>query len=165
MMDQITFKDVTIRDARDDDREWAARVMAGSEPWLTLRRSYDACLASCRDLLDELHIAEMGTERCGFVLVRPRGIAGAPYIVSIAVAEGFRSRGVGREMIGFVANRWVPRAMHLFLCVSSFNHRARVMYEREGFVQVGELPDFCIDGASELLMCRRLMPIRSFDSC
>ena len=155
-MDQITF-----RQGGGDDPEWAARVMAGSEPWLTLRRSYESCLASCRDRQDDLYIAEILGERCGLVLVRPQGIAGAPYIVSIAVAEAFRSRGVGRDMIAFVARRCWPHARHLFLCVSSFNTRAKAMYEREGFVQVGELPDFCMDGASELLMCLRLTPAKS----
>jgi ribosomal-protein-alanine N-acetyltransferase len=150
---------ITIRDARDDDRDWAARLMAGSEPWLTLRRTYEACLASCLDPLDELHVAERRQDRCGFVLVRPRGIAGAPYIVSIAVVEAARSQGVGHSLIAFVAQRYASRARHLFLCVSSFNGRAKAMYEREGFVQVGQLPDFIIDGASEWLMCRRLTPL------
>ncbi len=148
--------EITMRDARDDDCEWAARLMAGSDPWLTLGRSYDDCLASCRHPLDELHIAETRGERCGFVLLRPRGIAGAPYIVSIAVADAYRSRGIGHEMVSFVANRCARYARHLFLCVSSFNSRAQAMYEREGFVQVGDLPDFCMDGASERLMCRAL---------
>ncbi|MCX6544537.1 MAG: N-acetyltransferase [Acidobacteria bacterium] len=149
---------MAIRSARDGDREWAASLMAASEPWLTLRRPYDACLASCWHPLDELHIAEIDGGRCGFVLVRPQGIAGAPYVVSIAVADAFRSRGVGRAMIAFVAKRFATRARHLFLCVSSFNLRAKALYEREGFVQVGELPDFIIEGASERLMCRRLTP-------
>jgi ribosomal protein S18 acetylase RimI-like enzyme len=148
--------DVSMHEARLGDHEWAAGVMAGSDPWMTLGRSYDACLAACRDLQDELFIAETGGERCGLVLVRPRGIAGAPYIVSIAAAASFRSRGVGHAMIASVAERVARHARHLFLCVSSFNPRAKAMYEREGFVQVGELPDFCIDGASELLMCLRL---------
>jgi len=148
--------EITIRDANDDDRVWAASLMAGSDPWKTLRRGFDDCLASCRDPQDELHIADAEGQRCGFVLVRPRGIAGAPYIVSIAAAEAFRSRGVGRALIAFVSNRFAHRARHLFLCVSSFNPRAKAMYEREGFVQVGDLPDFCIEGASEQLMCRRL---------
>jgi ribosomal protein S18 acetylase RimI-like enzyme len=49
-----------------------------------------------------------------------------------------------------------PSARHLFLCVSSFNPRARALYERVGFRAVGELPDYFIEGASEILMCKRL---------
>lgn len=149
---------VMMREATEGDREWAARLMAGNDPWITLRRGYEACLASCRNPVDELHIADRDGERCGFVLVRPRGLAGAPYIVSIAVDAAHRSTGVGHAMVSFVADRFRDRARHLFLCVSAFNPRARAMYEREGFIHVGELPDFIIDGASEYLMCRRLVP-------
>ena len=151
---------VAIRDACGDDPEWAARLMAGSDPWITLGRNYDACLAACRGRDDALYIAESGGERCGMVLVRARGLAGAPYIVSIAVAEAFRSQGVGQRLVEHVEQLARGRARQLFLCVSSFNPRARAFYERIGFVQVGELPDFIIDGASELLMCRSLMPSR-----
>ncbi|MEI6666824.1 MAG: GNAT family N-acetyltransferase [Acidobacteriota bacterium] len=149
---------ISIRDGHDDDREWAARLMASSDPWLTLGRGYADCLAACRYPLDDLLVAETNADRCGFVLVRPRGVAGSPYIVSIAVAPAFRSQGVGRVMIDDVVRRWTPRARYLFLCVSSFNARAQTMYLREGFVQVGDLPDLCVDGASEMLMCRRLAP-------
>ena len=147
---------VKMREANESDREWAARLMAANDPWMTLRRGYDACLASCRNPIDDLHVAERDAERCGFVLVRARGLAGAPYIVSIAVDAAHRSTGVGHAMVSFVAERFADRARHLFLCVSSFNPRAREMYEREGFIKVGDLPDFIIDGASEYLMCRRL---------
>jgi len=149
---------ISMREANGSDREWAARLMAGSDPWITLRRGYELCLASCRNPADDLLVAERAGERCGFVLVRPRGLAGAPYIVSIAVDAAQRSTGVGRAMVSFVAERFADRARHLYLCVSSFNPRALAMYEREGFIKVGELPDFIIDGASEYLMCRRLVP-------
>jgi [ribosomal protein S18]-alanine N-acetyltransferase len=49
-----------------------------------------------------------------------------------------------------------PAARHLFLCVSSFNTSARRLYERCGYSAVGALPDYVIDGASEILMHKRL---------
>jgi RimJ/RimL family protein N-acetyltransferase len=36
----------------------------------------------------------------------------------------------------------------MFLCVSSFNPRARALYERSGYRFVGELPDYVVDGHS-----------------
>jgi ribosomal protein S18 acetylase RimI-like enzyme len=36
--------------------------------------------------------------------------------------------------------------------VSSFNVRARRLYERRGYEAVAELEDYVIDGASEILM-------------
>jgi ribosomal protein S18 acetylase RimI-like enzyme len=147
---------VTIRRATGDDARWAAEVMASSDPWLTLGRGFDACLAACTSALDVLEIAERGGERCGLVLVRPAGVAGAPYIVSIAVAPGFRSHGVGSALLDHVEGAYRGRSRHLFLCVSSFNPRARRFYERHGFEAVGTLKAFLIEEADEILMHKRL---------
>jgi ribosomal protein S18 acetylase RimI-like enzyme len=157
---------ITIRPAGDSDRAWAARLMADSDPWKTLRRGYDACLAACETPSDVLEIAEAGGQRCGFVLVRPRGVAGAPYLVSIAVVETVRGQGVGAALLAHVEAAYGPRSSHLFLCVSSFNARARAFYVRHGFEAVGEFKDFIIPGADEILMCKRLdraVPLPALD--
>ncbi|MCX6551229.1 MAG: hypothetical protein NTY02_09540 [Acidobacteria bacterium] len=36
--------ELEIRGAPDEDRRWAAALMARSDPWVTLRRGNDACL-------------------------------------------------------------------------------------------------------------------------
>ena len=149
---------VTIQRATGDDARWAAEVMASSDPWLTLGRGFDACLAACTSGLDVLEIAAIGGERCGLVLVRPAGVAGAPYIVSIAVALGFRGQGVGAALLDHVERTYRGRSHHLFLCVSSFNPRARRFYERHGFEAVGTLRAFLIEDADEILMHKRLGP-------
>ncbi len=147
---------LTIRPAQDEDARWAAALMSASDPWTTLGRGFEACLRACTSSLDVLEIAEAEDGRCGFVLVRPAGVAGAPYIVSIAVAPGHRSQGVGAAMLSHVERTYTGRSRHLFLCVSSFNGRARAFYERHGFAAVGLLKDFLIDGADETLMHKRL---------
>lgn len=145
-----------IREAAADDRRWAAALMAASEPWITLGRTYEICLRNCQSALDEIHVAWVGAERCGFTLVRERGVAGAPYLVSIAVADAWRSRGIGAELLAAFERRFTGRYRHVFLCVSSFNPRARALYERHGYRVVGVLDDFIIDGADEILMAKRL---------
>lgn len=145
-----------VRDATDADRRWAASVMASSEPWITLRRSYDACLRACSAGDDALYIAELDGRPCGLALVRERGLAGAPYLVSIAVVEPFRSQGIGQRLLTFVEDLVRGRFRHLFLCVSSFNTRARAFYERHGYRPVGVLYDFIVDGLDETLMVKRL---------
>ncbi|MFO7692640.1 MAG: N-acetyltransferase [Vicinamibacterales bacterium] len=148
--------DIVIRRAASDDARWAAGLMASSDPWITLGRGFDACLAACTSAIDALDIAESAGERCGLVLVRPAGVAGAPYIVSIAVDPAFRSRGIGAALVAHVERAFAGRSRHLFLCVSSFNPRARRFYERLGFEAVGTLRAFLIDQADEILMCKRL---------
>ena len=148
--------DLTIHPAQGEDVDWAARLMAASDPWVTLGRGYDACLAACSVPTDTLEIAACGGGRCGFMLVRPRGVAGAPYIVSIAVDPAFRSRGVGAAMLAHVEAAYAGRSAHLFLCVSSFNAGARAFYDRHGFEEVGRFRDFIIAGADEVLLHKRL---------
>lgn len=143
---------IEIGRPEDGDREWAARVMAGSEPWTTLGRGLEACRAVCARPELELHVARRRQEPLGFVLVHPRGVAGSPYLASVAVAQAARGEGIGRQLLRHVEERFRPEARHLFLCVSSFNDGARRLYEREGFDVVGVLEDYVIDGASEVLM-------------
>jgi [ribosomal protein S18]-alanine N-acetyltransferase len=147
---------VTIRPASGDDARWAADLMSSSDPWMTLGRGFDACFAACTSRLDYLEIARAGAERCGFVLVRPAGVAGAPYIVSIAVAPAYRSHGIGTALLAHVERAYEGRSRHLFLCVSSFNPRARAFYERHGFEAVGTLKAFLVETADEILMHKRL---------
>lgn len=141
------------------ERAWSAQLMASSEPWVTLKRDIAGCAVVLADLPDtSLYIARSGGMPRGFVLVRPRGLAGAPYIVSIATAADARGMGVGSQLIEFVATQVAPPARHLFLCVSSFNLDARRLYERLGFARVGEVPDYIVPGVAELIMHRRLAP-------
>jgi ribosomal protein S18 acetylase RimI-like enzyme len=143
-----------IRLATPDDLEWAAHLMASNEPWITLRRD----LEGARKYLSragELFIPFDGETRLGFLVLHERGLAGSPYIASLAVDAPARGRGVGAELLRIAEARH-PEARHIFLLVSSFNPRARQLYERHGYRQVGELPDYVVAGHSELIMHKRL---------
>jgi [ribosomal protein S18]-alanine N-acetyltransferase len=141
-----------IGPSRGAEREWAAALMAASEPWIRLGRGLESCREACRRPGQELLVARDGAGPCGFVLVHPLGVAGSPYVASIAVAAERRGEGIGQRLLGFVEDRFRPEARHIFLCVSSFNVRARRFYEREGYEAVGEFTDYVVDGASEILM-------------
>jgi ribosomal protein S18 acetylase RimI-like enzyme len=92
----------------------------------------------------------------GIIILDPHGIAGSPYIKSIAVYPEFRGEGIGTMLLNFAEDLFRADAKHFFICVSSFNERARKLYEKFGFNAVGELRDFIIEGASEILMHKRL---------
>jgi ribosomal protein S18 acetylase RimI-like enzyme len=147
---------IEIHPGTDEEREWAARVMAATDPWITLRRGLDACLKTTQNPDYLFFVARSEGRPCGFMLVHPRGMAGSPYIASIAASAECRGAGVGTALLEFAAVYFQTRARHLFLCVSSFNARARALYERNGFAAVGELEDYIIAGASEILMHKRL---------
>jgi [ribosomal protein S18]-alanine N-acetyltransferase len=139
------------------EEEWAADLMSASEPWLTLGRGRAACLEALRNPSYLLFISHNhhGQAR-GFLLLDPDGLAGSPYIRSVGVDPSCRGAAVGREMLQFADKLSRRNARHIFLCVSSFNARARKLYERLGYKMVGELKAYVIPGASELLMHKRL---------
>ena len=130
-------------------------LMAASEPWITLGRGFDACRAAALDPAYLILVARGDGAPCGFIRLHPRGVAGSPYIASIAVARRRAERASARR--SSTPRSGSPSARYIFLCVSSFNPRARALYERHGYRLVGELPDYVIDGASELLMAKRLV--------
>jgi len=145
-----------ITEATDAEGEWCAKLMAGSEPWTTLGRGPEQCRAVCRHPEYLLLVAHGQGAPCGFILLHPRGVAGSPYIASIAVAEHFRGQGIGTRLLDYAEAHFAGAARHIFLCVSSFNERARRLYEGRGYTVIGELKDYIIEGASEILMHKRL---------
>ena len=143
-----------------EDREWCAQLMAFSEPWITLGRTIE----QTRPLFDgswpgtTLLIARAHQKPLGFLLLRERGIVYSPYIASLAASSDARSLGIGSRLIALAEERERPNSRYIFLCVSSFNARARALYERHGYAVVGELKDYIKDGFSEVLMSKRLRP-------
>ncbi len=66
------------------------------------------------------------------------------------------AEGIGGALLVFAESLFRRESRHLFLCVSSFNQRAYSFYERHGYQAVGVLEDYVIEGASEILMHKRL---------
>lgn len=145
---------LTMRLAAAAEADWCAQRMANNAPW----QSYNCSLEWCRNLLkwpgSSLYVA-ITDQTVGFLLLHPKGFLGSPYIAAVLVAEEFRGNGIGGTMLEF-AEQIFSGSRHTYLCVSSFNSRALRLYQRHGYLKVGELPDFIADGVSELLMCKRL---------
>jgi ribosomal-protein-alanine N-acetyltransferase len=135
--------------------------MAASEPWITLGRSVEASRKILSDAARERSIAALGAERAGFLILNMAG-AFAGYIQTVCVAPEFRGRGVGTALMRFAEERVFRDSPNLFLCVSSFNPGARRLYERLGFILVGELADYLVAGHSELLMRKTIGPLDGF---
>lgn len=145
-----------ISRASDDEREWAAGILSTSEPWITLGVSHEKCLKTCRDPEYQIYVAHVKKKPAGFIILDPRGMASSPYIKSIAVAPEFRNMRLGAEILKYAENIAHSISEHMFLCVSSFNTRARRFYESNGYTAVGELKDYIINGSSEIIMHKRL---------
>ena len=151
---------IHIEPAAPADYEWCARLMAASEPWITLRRDLEACRIVLARPGAELFVgSDPKSKACsllGFILVAPYGFAGSPYLASIAVAPEARGQSVGSQLMAFAEKRFADRG-HLFLLVSSFNQRAQHFYRQCGYQFVGELKDYIVPGHSELIFHKRLL--------
>ena len=142
----------------DDEARACARIMATSEPWMTLGRGYEASLEILHDPSRETYVARTDNEVVGFVILSMRG-AFVGYIQTIALRHDWRGRGLGTKLIAFVERRILRDAPNVFLCVSSFNTRARALYARLGYQVVGELRDYVVRGHSEWLLRKSVAPL------
>jgi ribosomal-protein-alanine N-acetyltransferase len=138
-----------------------ARMMAGSEPWVTLERGYEESLALLQDATREVYVAFEEGRVLGFVILNMSG-AFVGYIQTVCVGEEERSRGIGTLMMRFAEERIFRESPNVFLCVSSFNPRAKALYERLGYELVGELKDYIVKGHSEHLFRKTVGPMREF---
>jgi len=66
------------------EAQLCAQLMAGSEPWTTLRRDYERCFKAVNDPNREVYVAFQENDFSGFVILNLRGQFPG-YIQSIAV--------------------------------------------------------------------------------
>jgi [ribosomal protein S18]-alanine N-acetyltransferase len=144
--------------ASRDEAERCAAMMASSEPWLTLGRTWDECLTVVTDPTCETYVDD---DLRGFIIINMHG-AFTGYIRTVCVAADARGTGLGTQLVAFAEERIFKDSPNVFLCVSSFNPRARALYERLGYETIGELRDYLVRGASEILMRKTRGPIRDF---
>ena len=153
---------VTIEAAKDDaDRAACARMMCETDPWITLGRGYERCLAAVSDSTRELYVARDGAKVAGFILLVMKGQFPG-YIASVCVAAAARGSGIGTQLVAFAEQRIHRESPNVFLCVSSFNDGARRLYERLGFEYVGSLKNFIVEGHDELLYRKTVGPWNDF---
>lgn len=150
------MNNLEIHPADDPERELAANLLAQSDPWVTLGISLEQCRRNCNDPEFLIYIGYSQGKPAGIMILDPRGLAGSPYLKSLAVFPEFIGRGSGSELLAFGENLFREKSKHFFLCVSSFNHKARRFYEHHGYEYMCEFRDYIIEGASEILMHKLL---------
>jgi ribosomal-protein-alanine N-acetyltransferase len=74
---------------------------------------------------------------------------------------GLRRRRIGTRLILFAEERILRDAHNVFMCVSSFNTDAQRLYSRIGYARIGEVQDYLVEGASEILLRKRARNVPS----
>jgi ribosomal protein S18 acetylase RimI-like enzyme len=147
--------------ANEGEAQTCARLMAESEPWLTLGRTYDASLAVVQDPSREVYVARDEAGLAGFLILCMTG-AFVGYIQTICIHPDRRGQGLGSKLVEFAEERILAESPNVFMCVSSFNRDAWRLYERLGYQVVGELTDYIVRGYSEILLRKSIGPLASF---
>ncbi len=140
------------------EAEACARMMAGTDPWITLGLGPEACLRVVRDEAKERYVAYRGDWLVGVLVLNLKG-AFVGYIQTVCAAPEARGTGVGTALVAFAEERIFREHRNVFICVSDFNPGARRLYERLGFRLVGELQDYLVAGRSELLLRKTRGPL------
>jgi len=155
--------ELNIRLMERADIPTCAEFMAATPLWIR----YGVTVASATARLEAalasgaaLFVAEIGQEVVGFVWCVEQGaFARSGYIPLIGVRPGKSGHGVGTALLTY-AEKFLSRSSpDVFLTVSDFNLGAQHFYQKHGYVQVGALPDYVLDGVTELIYWKR-SPLR-----
>ena len=106
----------------------------------------------------EIYVALDENNNCvGFLWILIDGIFHCyPYLHVVAVKKELRGKGLGKQLMNFFEEMAFveDNSSKAFLVVGSFNTDAKKLYERLGYVQVGEVPDLYVNGLTEFIMMK-----------
>jgi ribosomal protein S18 acetylase RimI-like enzyme len=136
-------------------------IMVTTDPWLTLQLSRETARALLSDSARERYVTRDPSGVSGFVVLDMRGLVRG-YIQTICVRGDCRGQGIGSALVRWAEERVFRDSPNVFICVSSFNDRARRLYERLGFERVGLFADFLVRGHDELLLRKTRGPWSEF---
>ncbi len=132
-------------------------IVAASEPWRRLNEHIDFRAGFSGRTNTRAYVCSAGEETAGFILFIPEPVfARGGYLRAIGVSPSFRRRGVGSKLLSFAEKMTARRAMHFFLCVSSFNRAAQTFYKNCGYAKAGRLSGLIVPGVSEYIYWKRL---------
>lgn len=144
-----------------DEADLCARLMAGSEPWITLGRSYEDSLKILVDKSKDIYVALVDQVIVGFIIINMNG-SFVGYIQTVCVKPEMRNKGIGSILLNWAEQRIFSETPNVFMCVSSFNKEALKLYEKLGYEVIGELRDYIVAGHSEILLRKTIAPMTEF---
>jgi ribosomal protein S18 acetylase RimI-like enzyme len=128
-----------------------AQMLVSAEPWRTLQVTFEGALERMRDPRLEIYVVRDTAGVAGFIILNMQGLL-AGYIQTVCVRPDRQGQGLGSMLIRWAEDRISRDSPNVFMCVSSFNPRARQLYERLGYEQVGVLRAFVVAEHDELLL-------------
>ena len=146
---------------QSDDRDAVMTLLGDSDPWKTLGYTHDdwgrifCPTPPGRDTF----VAELDGRVAGIAIVRQKFLLG-DYLELLGVATWARRKGTGKQLLAYIESMVFGRTKNLFACVSDFNQGARDFYKKQGYQEIGPMPNFLIFGSAEILLRKTAGPAR-----
>ena len=105
---------------------------------------------------EEIYIAMDNNQNYkGFMWIILDGIFHSfPYLHIVAVNQERRNQGIGKKLLNFFEDSYLIDFSKIFLVVADFNPDAKRLYEKNGYIQVGTIPNLYMEGITEYLMMK-----------
>jgi ribosomal-protein-alanine N-acetyltransferase len=155
------MNNLVIRDLAARDREAVVQLLAESDPWEKLgytASDWDRIFCPVPQGRDS-YVAELDGRVAGIAIVKQKFLLG-DYLELLGVAGWARKQGIGSRLLAYVEQLVFGRTKNLFACVSDFNQSARDFYKRQGYQEIGPMPNFLIPDSAEVLLRKTAGPAR-----
>ncbi|MEO6308389.1 MAG: GNAT family N-acetyltransferase [Nitrospiraceae bacterium] len=153
--------DPFVRPMTTEDRAAVIELLAGSDPWKRLgyqAKDWDSYFTPLPEGRDS-YVVDQNGRAAGIAVVRQKFLLG-DYLELLGVADWAKGRGLGKRLLIHIEAAVFARAKNLFACVSDFNDQARLFYKRQGYQEIGPMPNFFIPGSAEILLRKTRGPAR-----
>ena len=144
-----------------DDRDPVIALLGDSDPWKTLGYDQEDWARIFCPMPDgrESFVGEVEGKVAAIAIVRRKFLLG-DYLELLGVASWARGKGLGKQLLLHVESLVFARTKNLFACVSDFNKDARHFYKKQGYQEIGPMPNFLIPGTAEILLRKTTGPAR-----
>ena len=134
-------------------------IVAGSEPWKTLREGVDfSSFISSK----QAYVCTRGKEPVGFIVFTSKPVfARGGYIRAVGVSPSMRRSGIGARLLSYAEHSIARHCQNSYLCVSSFNRQGQQFYRSQGYQRVGKVPRLILPHASEYIYWKKLKVLKN----
>jgi [ribosomal protein S18]-alanine N-acetyltransferase len=155
------MNDPIVRPMTEEDRVAVIELLAASDPWKRLgyqAKDWDNYFTPLPQGRDS-YVVDQNGRVSGIAILRQKFLLG-DYLELLGVADWARGKGLGGQLLAHVEAAVFARTKNLFACVSDFNDQARLFYKKQGYQEIGPMPNFLMPGSAEILLRKTSGPAR-----
>lgn len=131
-----------------------------SKLWDAYFKSNEKAEGIIRDRIKkkQIYVATTRKGKCiGLMGIIDQGCFGSfSYLSILAVKQDQRGKGIGKKMLCKFEKIGFKNSNTIFLLVSDFNNKAKILYKSLGYREVGSIPNLFKKGITELILMKQI---------